>query len=64
VRIFLERKVKGKWKPTSRYTKGVAKPFKFTVKLKKPGQWRIFARYAAKAPYKPLRSKPQTFRVR
>ena len=52
VRMFLDiRRGKG-WKPYSRYTKGVARSFRFSVRVKKAGMWRVRARYLAERPHR------------
>jgi hypothetical protein len=62
IRMFFEIKLDGRWKVYSRYTKGIRKPFALRVRLRKPGTWRVWARYAAQAPYQPLRTRYRVFR--
>jgi hypothetical protein len=64
MRIFVQIKKGKRYKTVSRYTKGIAKPFNFTIKLKKKGTYRIYARYAAQKPYKAQRTKPVTIKVK
>ena len=59
VRMFVEVKRGSRWKPFSRYSKGVARSFKLRFEIRKPGTWRVRYRYEALAPFKstPLRTK-------
>jgi hypothetical protein len=61
IRMFFEIKRNGRWKVYSRYTKGIRRPFKLRVRLRKPGTWRAWARYAAQAPYRPIRTRYKVF---
>lgn len=63
IRVFVQRKKGSRWIDVSRYTKGVSRGFRQTITLKGRGRFRIFARYAALKPYKPLRTKYYTFKV-
>ena len=51
VRFFLETKRGKRWKPFSRYTKGVARPYNFTVPIKKPGIWRVRVKFVGQKPF-------------
>ncbi len=57
VRILLEQRRGGRWVTVSRYSKGIARPFAFTAPIRRPGLWRIHARFAAEKPYAPVRSR-------
>lgn len=62
VRMYFAIKRGRHWKVYSRYTKGIRRPFSMRVRLRKPGTWRAWARYAAKPPYRSIRTRPKTFR--
>jgi len=51
VRFFLEVRRGRRWKPFSRYTKGVARPYSFTIPIKKPGTWRIRVKFVGQKPF-------------
>lgn len=51
VRMFVERRRGSRWKPVSRYSKGVARPFRLRLAVRKPGTWRVRAVYQAQAPF-------------
>jgi len=59
VRMFVEVKRGARWKPFSRYSKGVARPFRLRFAVRKPGTWRVRVRYEALAPFRttPFRTK-------
>lgn len=63
MQIFVERNVGRKWKPTSRFTKGIAKKIVINYKAKKPGKWRVYGRLAVDAPYKNVRTKHFQFKL-
>jgi hypothetical protein len=64
MRIFFERKVGGRWKPTSRFTKGIARKIRISYRAKKPGTWRVWARLGVDAPYKNARTRYFVFKLR
>ncbi|HVL96604.1 MAG TPA: hypothetical protein VM266_12155, partial [Solirubrobacteraceae bacterium] len=64
LRIFFERRTGGRWKPYSRFTKGISKPVRLTYAARRPGKWRVWGRLAVDAPYKALRTKKYVFKLR
>jgi hypothetical protein len=64
--ITFERKQGKKWIGTSRFSKGAKSPFKFTYRFKKPGTWRVKAKFTPKkgSSYKASTLKPTILRVR
>ena len=64
LRIFVERFKKGKFRPFSRYTKGISRTARINYTARKGGRFRVWARYAAEAPYKHQRTKKLVFRLR
>ena len=64
MRIFFEYKKGKRWVPFSRYTKGVSKTIRITHRIRRPGTWRMYMRYAAQPPYKVFRTKPVVWRIR
>ena len=51
VRFFLEVKRGRRWRPFSRYTKGVARPYNFTIPIRKPGVWRVRVKFVGEKPF-------------
>ena len=70
VRAYLYYKVaskKGKgtrWKYSGSYGSGIAKPFRFVARFRKPGRWKVVVRYVAEKPYRNVSMKPKYFRIR
>ena len=50
-----------RWKPVSRYTKGISKPIRLTYSPSRRGKWRVWARLGVDAPYKSVRTKKYIF---
>lgn len=44
------------WWPSSRFSSNARSPFRFSLKLKRPGRWRAYALYTGVAPFKPQRT--------
>lgn len=63
VRIFVERKSGRRWKPISRYTKGISRRIAISYKARTPGRWRVRARFNASKPYKSAVAKTFTFKL-
>lgn len=64
--ITFERKDGKRWIGTSRFSKGAKSPFKFTYRFKKPGTWRVKAKFIPKkgSSYKAASLPPKVIKVR
>jgi hypothetical protein len=64
VRVYWQQKRAKKWKTIHGGLKPAKKPFTFTQKLKRSGQWRVLVKYVNVAPYKSSTATSNPFRVR
>jgi hypothetical protein len=63
--VTFERKEGGRWVGTSRFSKGAKSPFHFTYRFKKPGTWRVKAKFVPKkgSSYKSTSLPPKVLHV-
>jgi hypothetical protein len=64
VRAFLYYKKGRKWKHSGSYGSGIAKPFRFAVRFRKPGRWKVVVRYVADKPYRTVSLPAKYYRIR
>jgi Bacterial Ig domain len=64
VRVFWERRTKGRWKTIHGGLKPANKRFRFTQRLAGPGTWRVKIRYLGVAPYKGSTVVSRSFKAR
>jgi hypothetical protein len=64
VRVYWQQKRGKKWKTIHGGLKPANKPFRFSQKLKRSGQWRVRVKYVNVAPYKSSTATSKAFRVR
>lgn len=62
--IRFDRRARGRWKPTSRFTKGIAKPIRLVYSARRPGLWRVRGELVAEPPYRRQRTQALRFRLR
>jgi Bacterial Ig domain len=64
VRVFWQRRTKGRWRTIHGGLKPADKRFRFTQRLARPGTWRVRIRYLGVAPYKGSTVISRPFRAR
>lgn len=64
VRVYWQQKRGKKWKTIHGGLKPANKPFRFSQKVKRSGQWRVRVKYVNVAPYKSSTATSKAFRVR
>jgi Cellulase (glycosyl hydrolase family 5) len=62
--IEWQYKRKGKWVTLHKRSKNANRPFNYAQRLKKPGRWRVIARYKGAPPFKAAQSRRVSFSAR
>ena len=62
--IEWQYKRKGRWVTLHKRSKNANRPFVYSQRLRKPGRWRVIARYKGAPPFKAAQSRRVSFRAR